>query len=123
MIKERGFQLTFYIYWIWHIAILLIMINEWNFNPRLIMSLNLLSYGFLGVGTMLTFTPYLEDCNTKYLSSCVFSFCLRTLILFMNFWGFSNSRYTLLLCGFSMLLFYFIRGLDRRERRTYRNNI
>lgn len=119
MIREHGFKIVFWSYWLWHISLLYIMINQISFPANLIMSLNEASIGFLSFFTALIFCLKLDDCNIKYLPSNIASIAVRYTMKISVYCGLSDTRLFLLWSGLLMMGFYASVWFLKRDKNNY----
>ena len=118
-LREYGIGLSLLIHWLLYYFALFNNYMDWGFNGKISYSIQWGSLCFLGIGVLFTFAKCIDDCNLKYLWSCIFSFTLRGIIIVFKPWGFDNSSDTMIFCGLFMLGYFLIERSNKQTSDRY----
>lgn len=124
MRNKNGFKIAFYVYWLWHIALLIVFIFKFVFHPFLILSLNILNPAYLAFAMIFTFMKEKsEDYNPNYLWACIISLIARIIGFLFNLWGalfeISSPYYSYFLELFCLMLGAIAVHETKRSRDSY----
>lgn len=118
-LREYGISFSLLSHWILYYFALFNTYMDWGFNGKISYSMQWGSLCFLGVGVLVTVAKCLDDCNTRFLWACIFSFTLRGIIIIFKPWGFDNSSDTMILCGVVMTAYFLIEKSNKKTTDRY----